>query len=630
MPQSGQIIPAHLYPHEHVEVHDNTGYKQVMPEQVDDSTHVLFVFHSSKGIDNKIQDVKNGLQEFVAMYGQGPFSIYGQPYLNAYHAFESGYITGHCLRVTAENATYAVSVLVALYAIDETGKVTIKFKTRTVEEPIADLSNIEDCYTSPEEPIADGSEDDGFTEVKLLTVAAKGRGSYGKKLSYGISSNTGGDKENNYKNYIFHVYENFETLKEVERHMVCISEDAIIDNEAKFIDGIVNSPTKGSKRVQVHTNIAGFQQILDAYNDANEDSEFTIDDFDVLLGIDKYTKKAINNYEIDSMSDDIVILSVTGGISLEGGDDGDLDESADPKIREAALESAYLKAFSGDVDPMIFSKNRYPCHVMFDANYSVPVKRAMAALCERRTDCTLYLDMGLDLRSMRSPITYVKNNLDSYVRNRNEWIGGICGKNRDPYSKKICTLTYTYSLVYRLPMHWNEHGGRHVPFAGNVYGIIDEDFIEDSIYPLYDDCLHAELMDEMVEERINFARINAKQRVIIATQTTRQEITSNLSEMNNVQILLDIKRDCEELCAEYQYNFSEPEDIVKFNKDAEVLLSKYEGTQVRNIEASFDKNDWEAERGILHLYVDLEHRDLVKTSIIEIDVNRGSSSTKNE
>ena len=297
---------------------------------------------------------------------------------------------------------------------------------------------------------------------------------------------------------------------------------------------------------------------------------------------------------------------------------------------DVPLENAYFKAFNGDVDPMIVSKNRYPCHVFLDANFSVQTKQAMIALCERRGDCTLYLDCGLDIRTMRSPITFVKNNLDSYARNRNECIMGIAGKIRDPYSKKITTVTITYALAYRLPIHWNEYGGRHVPFAGNTYGIIDDDFIIDSIYPLYDDGLHSELMDEMAEERINYARINAKQRTVISTQTSRQVKSSNLSEMNNVQILLDIKRACEEMCAEYQYNFSETEDIIRFNRDAETILGDFEDAQVRSITASFDKNDWEAERGILHLYVELIHKDLVKTSIIEIDVNRGSTSTSNE
>ena len=630
MPRSGQIIPEHLYPHEMVVVNDNTEYVQTLPEAEDDSIHMLFVFASPKGIDNSIQDIKGGLSEFVSMFGQGPFSLYGQPYLNAYNAHKSGYITGHCLRVTADNANYAASVLVALYKIDETGKMTVKFKTRTVDDPLTDLDDMEYLYTSPKEVIADESDDAGFTEVKLMTVAALGRGSYGRKLQYAITSNTGGDKENSYKNYIFHVYENFSSLSEVETFSVCFNEDAIVDDEALFVDGVIEHPTAGSKSIKTLTNIEGFQQIIDAYNDANSDSTFTIDDFDVLLGINKYTRDAIKNYEIDSMSEGVVVPNLTGGIALEGGDDGDLADSASAEVRKAALEAAYLKAFQGLLDPMIVSKNKYPCHVILDANFPVETKQAIAALVEKRGDCVGIIDCGTEIKSARSPLTYVKNNLDSYLRNRNEVIEAICGKIRDPYSKKLSTVTVTYLLAYALPVHWAEYGGKHVPFAGNTYGIIANDFVVNSIYPVYDEDLHSDLMDEMVEERINFARINANQRTIIATQTTRQVKSSNLSELNNVFILLDIKRDCEKLCASYQYNFSEAEDIARFNKDVETVLSDYEDAQFRSIHASFDKNDWEAERGILHLYVELVHKDLVKTSIIEIDVNRGNTSTSNE
>lgn len=629
MPRPGQIIPEHVYPHEMVVVNDNTEFTQTMPEQVDDSTHMLFVFNSPQGIDNLIQNVTGGLDEFVKRYGEGPGSIYGQPYLNAYNAHRSGYITGHCLRVTAENATYATSVLVALYRIDETGKMIVKFKTRTPDRELESLDeeDMDRIYTPPTDVITDG-DDNGFTEIKLMTVAVRGKGSWGRRIQYGITSNTSGDKENNYKNYIFHVYEKSKNgLVERETYPVCFSEDAIVDNIAQFVDGVIAHPTTGSKYIRTLTNLEGLQELLNAYNDANEDSIFTLDDFDPLLGIDKYTREGIYNYEIDSMSDGVVVLSSTGGISLEGGDDGDFDESNDPELRQAAINAAYEKAFAGEIDPMIVSKNKYPCHLALDANYPISVKIQMEALHKKRGDGAVIFDCGLDIKTTRSPLTYVKNNLDSYLRSRNEVIHAICGKIRDPYSKKILTVTDTYALAYRLPTHWAEYGGRHIPLAGNTYGIIDNDFIVDSIYPIYDEDLHSDLMDEMGDERINYARINAKQRIIIATQLTRQVKSSNLSELNNVCVLLDIKRDCEKLCATYQYNFSEAEDIATFNKDAETVLSHYENAQVRKIHASFDKNDWEAARGILHLYVEMEHKDLVKTSIIEIDVNRGSSST---
>lgn len=623
MPKAGQIIPSHRFPHEMVVVNDNTEYTNTVPSDSDDSIKMLFVFSSPKGEDNKVKTITNGLTQFLDEFGQGPFSVYGQPYLNAYNAFASGNVVGHCLRVAAPNATYAYSVLVALYKVDETGKVTVRFRTKTGDRPLTSKDEMDALYTSPSEVIAEGP-DAGFTEVKLLTVASLGRGSYGKKLLYGISTNTGGDKENEYKNYIFSVYENFGTLKEPESFAVAFNEDAIVGNTSLFVDGVIGDPRNGSSKITTLTNIAGFEQILEAYNDANDNSEFTMNDFDVLLGINKHTRNAIANYEIDTMTEGVVVLNAAGGIALVGGEDGDLDEAAEASVRTAALKEAYIAAFSGATDPMIASKNKFPTNLMLDANFDPEVKHEMVALAEKRTDCMVVLDCGTGIKTKRSPITYLKNNLDSFVNNKVEMIDSICGKVRDPYSKKIVTVTNTLLLAADYPNHWARFGGKHVPLAGNVYGVITG-FIDNTIYPVYDEAVDADIMDELCEEKINFARINAKQNIIRATQTTRQKITSNLSEANNVFILLDIKRDCEELCADYQYNFSEPEDIARFNKDAETVISKYSDSQVRTIEASFDKNDWEAERGILHLYVGFTHKDLVKTTIVEIDVNRGGS-----
>ena len=127
-------------------------------------------------------------------------------------------------------------------------------------------------------------------------------------------------------------------------------------------------------------------------------------------------------------------------------------------------------------------------------------------------------------------------------------------------------------------------------------------------------------MDELTDLRVNYAKYNQYQEPVRAQQNTRQEMNSDLTEQNNVMVLLDIKRDCEELCATYEYNFAEDADLARFNADAKILLDKYKEAQVRSIEAYFDKSEWEAQRGIIHMYVTMAPKDLAKTSIIEIDV----------
>ena len=186
---------------------------------------------------------------------------------------------------------------------------------------------------------------------------------------------------------------------------------------------------------------------------------------------------------------------------------------------------------------------------------------------------------------------------------------------------KVVTVTSTYWMAPAYANHIASYGGKHVPMAGNVYGVIDG-YIKNSIYPVFDEDIDADLMDELVDNNINFARLNCNQEYIRAIQNTRDDILSNLTELNNVLVLLDIKRDCEKLCTTIEYNFSEPTDIERFNTACETILLNYQDAQVRSIAAHFDKNDWEAERGIIHLYVEMVHKDLVKTSIIEIDVNR--------
>jgi hypothetical protein len=90
-------------------------------------------------------------------------------------------------------------------------------------------------------------------------------------------------------------------------------------------------------------------------------------------------------------------------------------------------------------------------------------------------------------------------------------------------------------------------------------------------------------------------------------------------------VVLDIKRDAERLCAQFEYDFSEPTDLARFNIALSSVTDKYAAAQVRSIKAEFSKNAWEAERSIIHLVIGLVHRDLVKTTIIEIDVNRSDS-----
>lgn len=621
MPRSSQIIPEHSYPHQMVVVNDNSKVESVSSNETGDAK-MLFVVASPKGIDRKVRTISGGLGQFLDEVGIGPFSLYGQPLLNAYAAFSTGKVTGHVLRVTAKNAAYAVSNLMAKYKVDEaTGAMTVKLYTKEGANNLTDLDALGDVVTK-----ATTVDEDGYTEVKLFSVAALGRGKYGNNLLYRIGSLAAADKENNYKNYTFEVYENYTGLTQKESFNVTFNEESIVDGINLFADTVINSKSSGSSRITILTYPEGFAEIYNAYKTANPDTPIQFEAFDVLLGINKTTKQGIVNYTIDTVSEGTVAVNSLNGIALTKGSDGDLDASVPAATREAALEEAYKEAFGGITDPMIKSKNKFPTNLILDANYSIEVKKLIAALGVIRGDCMVAIDCGTGIKTKASVATYVKNNLDGYVSDRIHMIDAYSGKVYDPYTKKVVTVTSTYYLAMAYPNLWSENNyAKHIPLAGNTLGVIDG-FIEDSIYPVFDEDIDSVMMDELADMNVNFARINAVQETIRSTQATRQDMKSYLSEANNVFILLDIKRDCEILTATYDYNFSEDDDIARFNKDVNAgIVPKYAEAQVKEISAVFSANEFEAERSIIHLNVGYANKDIVKNTIIEIDVNRASA-----
>lgn len=632
MPVSYQIIPEHVYPHQHVQINDNTEVSRTYSSVSSEVTALLCVFASPKGRDNKVLTIEDGSQGFVNEYGIGPFSLYGQPLMNAYAAAMSGACTLHCMRVTPEDASYSNVTLIAKYKVDAgddgQNKLTIMYYAKSSDGELSTLDDLDTCCTVSGTP-----DEGGFTSVKLLTVGCLGKGVYGKNLRFRITSDRTSDKDNDFKNYFFGVYDNTNGMIQKEQFNVVFNSDATYSNVSLFAEDVINDSASGSTQLKIASYDDGFKALYDAYKTVNPDCTLTCAEFDPFFGLDKNTRTALPNLDIKSDADadpaaageTAISVSSTTGVALLGGSDGSLSADADPTERQNALNNLYMNAYNGTLDPQIKSKNRFPTTFIMDANFTKDVKLAIANLAIKRGDCMAMLDCGTGITTKASVKAYVDENFGSSVNNRVVCIEPYCMKVRDLYTSKAVTVTSTYWLSSRYPVHIQEWNGKHRPLAGNTFGIIDG-YIRDSVYPVFDEDLDSTVMDELAEAHINFAKYNANQVVVRAMQDTKQTKQTNLSEQNNVLILLDIKRDCERLCAAYEYDFSEPTDIARFNTDVEIIAARYRDAQVRSINAYFDKNDWESERNILHLYVEMVHKDLVKITIIEIDVNRSTTT----
>lgn len=658
---TGVELPDHVWPNIEVNIHDNSvrRYKK----STDGNYNYLAVSLTPKGEDGRIITVDQGIDMYDDMFGAGSMAIYGQAHLNARAAAQTGKVTLKVMRLTASDATYANTHVYAHYRITEPvldpetndivtpSKMQVMFTTKT--STLKDISNLAESAPAASDVNAEVGTD--WKTMRFMSVAYVGKGTCGNKFSFRIANNSRSDKTSAYKNYYIDVFEGTKTVSQSNR--VTLHPDALNGSYSLFIEAVMNSDSYTASDVCVFdVNPEVLNTIyLDYQTYVNPSTALTIEQFDPILGIDKILAKAqstkymtvnpniaIDRFEvIDDINLHTVRFETALGIKLSGGSDGAFDINNDPDLRQKAIDQRFIEAFEGKIDRTILSRYRCPLDYALDADFSVEVKNALAQFTghsasgkSRFQDFRTYFDLGINLNSLEDPyedsVTY-----DDSINTWTMSIDGYYGKIRDPITKRIIRVTSTYNLAINLPLIWDKYNGKHVPYAGSQYGIITA-YLPNSVFPVYDNTIDQLILDKLADAHVNYASVDAKQNIIRGTQTTRYSgedsenqfalggdyVVSNLSEENNALIVLDIKKDVEKLITNYMYNFNETSEINSFNRDLNNLTSKYAAAQVRSIKAQFARTEEEAELGVLHLYIGVENKPLIKYLAVDIDVNR--------
>ncbi|WP_171567670.1 hypothetical protein, partial [Brevibacillus sp. MCWH] len=192
-------------------------------------------------------------------------------------------------------------------------------------------------------------------------------------------------------------------------------------------------------------------------------------------------------------------------------------------------------------------------------------------------------------------------------------------KIRDPFTGKTIPVTTTYFAAMKLPNHVKTFG-THIPFVGEDYAKLTG-YINGSLRPIVD-ADDVDVKEKLYELRLNFFQAVNDVTFVRATQSTSQNKWSDLSEENNMRVLLEMKRKLEDMNASLIYNFAEASDRERFKEQANILFANgYIGTKVRSAEVEFGMSKFEEERSILHCYLAVVFKTLAKRVILEIDVN---------
>jgi hypothetical protein len=230
------------------------------------------------------------------------------------------------------------------------------------------------------------------------------------------------------------------------------------------------------------------------------------------------------------------------------------------------------------------------------------------------TDCQLYLDAGIQ-PTTESVILWA----ESMKGKRGRLISTECQHYdiKDPFTGKRTTVTTTYFLASIMSKVLQENG-LNTAITGEAYAKLSG-HIKNSLYPIID-ADDKEVKEKLYGLKVNYFEAIGENNFIRATQSTSQEINSDLSEENNMRVTLDIKRNLEAMNLSKIYNLAEPEDRKLYKEAADRLIAEYRG-MCRDAQVDFAMSKYEEERNILHCYLSIIFKSMVKVGIIEIDIN---------
>lgn len=347
-----------------------------------------------------------------------------------------------------------------------------------------------------------------------------------------------------------------------------------------------------------------------------DELDLTIETFDI-FGYNRITEENNAYLEIDGGLESVGLFDIEG-VPFADGSDGSFGIDQPESVREEAINNAIIAAFQGTTDRMILSKTRFPIHVVYDSNHTVPVKKAMVSLVNKREDFALHLDTGLT-----QTVTDVKNlvnsfgTLDSYLIS----IDSGMMKINDPITGKKIPVTITMWMADAYPVHVRNFGW-HTPFAGERYATITGYTSPKTIKPVFDEELDAEILEELYTKyRVNYIETIDETTFVRGTQITTQKKYTDLSKENNVMLMLEIKRRIERLVKKNRYNWTESNEIAIFKADCEQIFSSYAGYKCRSLTVDVQQNSWEKTRYILHVYLAVIFKTYQERGIIELDIN---------
>lgn len=290
------------------------------------------------------------------------------------------------------------------------------------------------------------------------------------------------------------------------------------------------------------------------------------------------------------------------------------------------LSTVGSSSFAEDLSDINVKQAIYDLNVFRNKN-GMTINPEMGAGCSVYFDCGL---VGIDSKNMNRDIANIITDMDAFD-------GRACSidlgyyKIYDPYTGRKITVTTSYFIATNLVNHMLRYG-INKPFAmryatmntirrydgsGEINAMIQGTFHPDI------DMIDWDVKEKLYVNRINYwITSNEGRSVARNSQNTRQREASALLEENNVRVLNTLKKGLESACRGYLYEWNDPTARKSYTDVQMKNYESWQGTMVEDLNIFFDANEWEQTRMIMHCYVSVKFRGIVKRVILEININQ--------
>ena len=311
------------------------------------------------------------------------------------------------------------------------------------------------------------------------------------------------------------------------------------------------------------------------------------------------------------------LINFDATVKLLLGSDGSFTYNSltDNRTRSEAVRRQLIKAYNGTLNPDVLNKDLYQFNVVLDARYHNDVKKAIVELARSMRQDFLFFanDAGPEYTvTPQDTLEWRQNQFN--VNSEFVVIHGQDLTYYDEYTGKDIRFTPTYVLASKLPRQAVQYG-LHYPIAGIRRGLIDG-FKNISWTP-----------NEAYREKLYKAKVNYIQRDSKTTRFNSNLTSINtvgaMSYINNMFTLLDIKRGCEELLVNYQFEFNDDETIVSLQSELNNYVAKYiSNRSCESVAVEVYRSEYDKSQRIIRVKVSIKFNGVIERIVLNLNAKK--------